>query len=100
VADRGRGGPALVGVPVNLAGNAGATAAQRLFRRFRRTDDLSRLVKAVSGTAVDLTKEEFSAVRQLLEAPVTWQALGECSVEDVADWIGTCLPPRATACRK
>jgi len=88
-------GPALVGIPVDLAGNAGAGAAQRLFRRLRRTDDLSRLVKAASATAVDLTKDEFSAVRHLLEDPETWRALGHGTVEDLADRIGLCLPPRA-----
>jgi hypothetical protein len=39
-------GPAVVAVPVGWAADAGADAARRWFRRFRRTDDLSRLVRA------------------------------------------------------
>ncbi len=38
-------GPAAVAVPVNLTANALAGAAQRWFKRLRRTDDLSRLVR-------------------------------------------------------
>ena len=88
-------GPAVVAVPVSLAGNAGAGAAQRFFRRHRRTDDLSRLVKAATGT-IDLTEEELAGVRQLLEEPATWRTLGQISVEDLADQIASRLPTRTT----
>lgn len=88
-------GPALAAVPVNLAGNAGVGAAQRLFRRLRHTDGLSRLVMAATGTAVDLEKDEFNAIRQLLESPQTWRALGHSSAEDLAIQIASCLPARA-----
>ena len=88
-------GPALASIPVNVAADAGIGAAQRLFRRLRRADDLSRLVKAATGTAVDLTKDEFEAVRHLLGDSATWQALGRGTDEDLVHLIATCLPPRA-----
>jgi hypothetical protein len=87
-------GPALVAVPVNLVGNAGVAAAQRLFRRLRRADDLSRLVKAATGTAVDLSRDEFAAVRHLLESLETWRTLGHGTEEELAGQIAMCLPPR------
>ena len=65
-------GPAAVALPVNWAAEALAGAAQRWFRRLRRTDDLSRLVRAATGTSVDLTHAEFDAVRRLLEDQQTW----------------------------
>jgi hypothetical protein len=87
-------GPAAVAVPVNWAADALAAAAQRWFKRVRRTDDLSRLVRAATGTSVDLTQAEFDAVRKLLEDQQTWSVAGRGTVEDLATRIGSCLPPR------
>ena len=87
-------GPAAVALPVNWAADALAGAAQRWFKRLRRTDDLSRLVRAATGTSVDLTHAEFDAVRKLLEDQQTWTMLGRGTVEDLADRIADCLPPR------
>ena len=86
-------GPALVGLPVNWAAEELAGAAQRWFRRLRRTDDLSRLVRAATGTSVDLTRAEFDAVRRLLEDQQTWTLLGHGTVEDLAARIASYLPP-------
>jgi hypothetical protein len=87
-------GPALVGLPVNLAGEAGAGAAKRWFLRLRRKDGLSRLVRAAGGTSVDLTRGEFGAVRHLLEDEQTWHLAGRGTIEDLAALIASCLPPR------
>jgi uncharacterized protein (UPF0335 family) len=87
-------GPALVAVPVNWAADTLAGAAQRWFRRLRRTDDLSRLVRAATGTSVDLDRAEFAAVRQVLEDTQTWRQLGQGTVEDLATRIASCLPSR------
>jgi hypothetical protein len=87
-------GPALVGLPVNWAGEAGAGAAQRWFRRLRRTDDLSRLVRAATGTSIDLTRTEFDAVRRLLLDQQTWTLAGRGTVENLATLIAVCLPSR------
>jgi hypothetical protein len=86
-------GPAAVALPVDRAADALAGAAQRWFKRLRRTDDLSRLVKAATGTSVDLTQAEFDAVRKLLEDQQTWSVAGRGTVEDLADRIADCLPP-------
>jgi NACHT domain len=87
-------GPAAVALPVNWAADALAGAAQRWFKRLRRADDLSRLVRAATGTSVDLTHAEFDAVRKLLEDQQTWTMLGRGTVEDLAGRIADCLPPR------
>ena len=87
-------GPAAVAVPVNWAADALAGTAQRWFKRLRRTDDLSRLVRAATGTPVDLTQDEFDVVRKLLEDQQTWSVAGRGTVEDLADRIAGCLPPR------
>ena len=87
-------GPAAVALPVNWAADALAGAAQRWFRRLRRTDDLSRLVTAATGTSVTLTRAEFDAVWRLLEDRQTWsRVVGRGTVEDLATQIGGCLPP-------
>ena len=52
-------GPAAVALPVNWAADTLAGLAQRWFQRIRRNDDLSRLVKAATGTSADLTHDEF-----------------------------------------
>ncbi len=87
-------GPAAVALPVNWAADALAGAAQRWFKRLRRTDDLSRLVRAATGTSVDLTDAEFDVVRKLLEDQQTWSVAGRGTVEDLATRIAHCLPPR------
>ncbi len=87
-------GPAAVAVPVNWAADALAGAAQRWFKRLRRTDDLSRLVRAATGSSVDLTQAEFGALRKLLEDQQTWSVAGRGTVEDLATRIAACLPPR------
>ena len=87
-------GPAAVALPVNWAADALAGAAQRWFKRLRRTDDLSRLVRAATGTSVDLTQAEFDAVRKLLEDQQTWNLAGRGTVEDLATRIADCLPAR------
>src|ERR1022692_4724357 len=87
-------GPAAVALPVNWAADALAGAAQRWFKRLRRTDDLSRLVRAATGTPVDLTQDEFDVVRKLLEDQQTWSVAGRGTVEDLADRIAGCRPPR------
>ena len=87
-------GPAAVAVPVNWAADALAGAAQRWFKRLRRTDDLSRLVRAATGSSVDLTQAEFDAARKLLEDQQTWTVAGRGTVDDLATRIAVCLPPR------
>src|ERR1700687_1741306 len=68
-------GPALVALPVNMAADKLAGAAVRWFRRFRQTDDLSRLVKAASGTPNALSRAEIKDLRRLLEDEETWHRL-------------------------
>jgi hypothetical protein len=87
-------GPAVFALPVDWGADALAGAAQRWFKRLRRTDDLSRLVRAATGTSVDLAQAEFDAVRKLLQDQQTWTMLGQGTVEDLADRIAGCLPPR------
>ena len=87
-------GPAGVALPVDWAAEELAGAAQRWVKRLRRTDDLSRLVRAATGTAVSLTNDEFDAVRRLLKNQQTWTQLGHGTVDKLADQIACCLPPR------
>lgn len=87
-------GPAAVALPVNWGAEALADAAKRWFKRVRRKDGLSRIVRAATGSSVDLTRTEFDAVRGLLEDQQTWVLLGQATVEDLATRIASCLPPR------
>jgi len=87
-------GPALVALPVNWAADECARLAKRWFRRLRRTDSLSRLIKAATGASADLTDAEFDAVRQLLEDQQTWIVVGRGTAEDLATLIASCLRPR------
>ena len=87
-------GPAAVALPVNWAADALASVAGRWFKRLRGTDDLSRLVRAATGTSADLTHPEFADVRRLLEDQQTWSLLGQGTVEDLAARIADCLPAR------
>ena len=85
-------GPAAVSVPVNWAADALAKRARRWFRRVRRTDGLSRLVKAATEGAVELSDAEFDAVRTLLEDQSTWTVP---EVDELAAKITFCLSSRA-----
>ena len=87
-------GPALAALPVNWAAAEAAGAAKAWFRRLRRTDDLSRLVRAATGSSVDLTHDELAAARRLLEDQQTWALLEHGTVEDLAARIADCLPAR------
>jgi hypothetical protein len=87
-------GPAGVALPVDWAAGEVADAARRWFRRLRHTDDLSRLVRAAAGTSAGLSKDEFGAVRGLLEDPRTWRLLGTGTVDELIDRIAACLPSR------
>ncbi|MGO9082368.1 MAG: NACHT domain-containing protein [Streptosporangiaceae bacterium] len=87
-------GPAAVAVPVNWAADALASSARRWFRRLRRNDQLSNLLKAATGTSLELSQQEFDALRRLLEDRQTWQVAGQGSVADLADRIAACLPAR------
>jgi hypothetical protein len=60
----------------------------------RRSDDLSRIVRAAAG-GVELSDAEFAAVRDLLEKEGTWVEVGRGTVEDLAALIGSCLADRA-----
>ncbi|WP_187365644.1 NACHT domain-containing protein [Trebonia kvetii] len=75
-----------------------ADAAIRWFKRFRKTDDLSRLVKAAAGTSIDLNDAEFKAVRKLLEKEPTWNLLAAGKLNEKAqglnERIAELLPPR------
>ena len=86
-------GPAVVAVPMGWTADVVAGTARGWFRRFRNTDDLSRLVLAAAGSSVGLSDAEFRSVRALLEDPGTWRLLGNGSVEDLAGRIASCLPP-------
>jgi NACHT domain-containing protein len=87
-------GPAVVALPINWAADSLAGAAKRWFQRMRKTDDLSRLVKAATGTEASLSRDEFDAVRRLLEKEQTWKLLGRGSVDDLTTLIASVLPPR------
>ena len=94
------GGPALVALPVNLVAHELAKAAGRWFKRFRQTDDLSRLVKAAAGISVQLSRDEIKDLRNLLEQEQTWSLLAggtqnELKAKELIDQIAARLPPRA-----
>jgi len=91
-------GPALVALPVNLAAEKLAAAAVRWFRRFRQSDDLSRLVKAAADASDRLTRNEIKDLRRLLEKEDTWRVLAtgalDEKLQELTDQIAECLPPR------
>src|SRR6266516_6058251 len=91
-------GPALAALPVNLVADKLAGSAVRWFKRFRQTDDLSRLVKAAAGTSVQLSRGEASNLRKLLEKEQTWSLLagGELNekVHELTGQIADCLLAR------
>jgi hypothetical protein len=84
---------------VNLVAQELAKAARHWFRRFRQTDDLSRLVIAAAGTSVQLSRDEIKDLRTLLEKDQTWGLLAggkqnELKAKELFDQIARCLPPR------
>jgi hypothetical protein len=95
-------GPAAVAVPVNLVADTLCAAAEEWFKRLRQSDDLSRLVKAASGTS--LSRDEINKLRRLLAKEETWQALGAArrddelqelhELQELTDQIAGCLQPR------
>ena len=87
-------GPAAVALPVNWAADKLAGAAVDWFKRFRKTDDLSRMVKTATGTSIDLNGAEFKDLRKLLAKEETWSLLAGSEVKDLADRIAACLPAR------
>lgn len=89
-------GPAVVALPVNLAAARLTEAAVRWFKRYRRTDDLSRLVTTALGTTIDVNDTEFKALRNLLENEQTWSLLAghELKTEELTDQVAACLPAR------
>jgi hypothetical protein len=87
-------GPALVALPVNWLAAAVADTAKRWFRRLRRTDGLSLIVRAATGTEVGVSDAEFASIRELLEDEQTWVRIGHESVEELAALTAMCLPGR------
>jgi hypothetical protein len=87
-------GPAAVALPVNWMADALAGATKHWFSKILRQDDLSRLVRAATGTTVELTAAEFDAMRELLQDQRTWATVGRGTVDDLAGQIADCLPRR------
>ncbi len=87
-------GPAAVAIPMNWTAEKLADAAVGWFKRIRKIDDLSCMIKAASGVLVDLNAAEFKNLRKLLEKQETWTSLAQCNVSDLAGKIATCLPAR------
>ncbi len=73
---QGAAGPAVVGLPVTWAATDLAGAAKRWLRRMRRSDGLSRIVRAAAGDDLGVSDAEFAAIRRLLEQESTWVAVG------------------------
>src|SRR5262249_11371150 len=59
---QGAVGPALFGLPFTSAATELTAAAKKWFRRMRRSDGLSRIVRAAAGGDVDLSNVEFAAI--------------------------------------
>jgi hypothetical protein len=87
-------GPAAVALPVNWAADKLAVAAVRWFKRLKKTDDLSRLVKTATASSIGLSGTEFRDLRKLLEKEETWSLLAGREVKDLADQIAACVPRR------
>ena len=79
-------------IPVNWAADKLADAAVRWFKRYRQTDDLSRLVKAATGPSAQLSRDEVKKLAKLLEDEETWHQLGGSDVTHLTDRIAACLP--------
>ncbi len=91
---QGAVGPALFGMPFTSAATNLAGAAKKWFRRLRRSDDLSRIVRAAAGGDVELSDHEFDDIRSLLEQQSTWVVVGDGRVEELAALIASRLPRR------
>jgi hypothetical protein len=91
-------GPALVALPVNLVADKLSSAAVEWFKRFRQTDDLSRLVRAASGTSVQLSRGEVNRLRALLTREQTWRMLASGKLDEtlgeLTAQVAGCLPSR------
>ena len=87
---QGAVGQALVGLPVTWAATDLARAARQWFRRLRKWDGLSSVVRGAAGD-LDLSSAEFAAIRQLLENESTWAEVGRGRVEDLAVLIASCI---------
>ncbi len=92
---QGAVGPALVGLPVTWAVTDLSGAARRWFYRLRRSDGLSRIVRAASGGDIELSDAEFAAIRRLLEKESTWVEVGRGTVEELAELIASRLTGRS-----
>lgn len=92
---QGAVGPAIFGLPATWAATELAGAAGRWLRRLRRSDGLSRIVRAAAGADAVLSDDEFAAVRTLLEDDATWAVAVQGTAEDLAARIASCLPGRA-----
>jgi hypothetical protein len=88
-------GPAAVTIPMSWGADALAGAARNWFRRLRRSDDLSKLVKAAAGAHLDLSRDDVKAIRRLLEDRQTWAQLGHGTVEQLAQTVAASLPAGA-----
>jgi hypothetical protein len=84
-------GPALVALPVNVTTDKLASAAVRWFKRYRQTDDLSRLVKAATGTSTGLSRAEIKDLRRLLEDEETWHQLAGNDLIRLTSRVVDCL---------
>ena len=83
----------MVGLPLTWAATDLARVAKRWFRRLRRSDGLSCIVRAAAGD-LDLSDDEFARVRRLLEMESTWVEVGQGTVEELAVLISLQLPER------
>ncbi len=83
---------------MNLAASKLSSAAVHWFKRLKQTDDLSRLVRAASGTSIHLSHNEVSRLRSLLTREQTWQLLAggrlDEKLQELTGQIAGCLPPR------
>jgi hypothetical protein len=83
-------------LPVNLAADRLADAAVRWFKKYRQTDDLSRLVKAAAPTSAPLKRDDIRDLRKLLEDVESWRLLAgdELKVQRLVERIAACLSRR------
>ena len=77
-----------------MAADKLAGAAARWFRRIRQIDDLSRLVKAATGTSASLSHAEIKDLRGLLEDEETWRQLAGLDVARLTGRVADCLSLR------
>lgn len=72
---------------------AAAASARGWIDRLQGRDGLSRLVRAATGSSVELTRAEFAAVRGLFEDGRIWEMLASGTTEELVKQIAACLPP-------